>query len=58
MTDQTYAAAVSDAAFLRNAQDARENGYDRLCAVCGVGTAPDDMDIHERGCPEYEEFQP
>jgi len=44
---------VSDATFMENVREALENGYDRVCARCGVGTY-DDSDIHEMPCPEYE----
>lgn len=37
------------ASFLENALDARENGYDLVCAECGAGIT-DDSDLHERGC--------
>ena len=40
--------------FMANVREARENGYDRLCAHCGVGVY-DDSDMHDRGCPEYVE---
>ena len=46
---------IDDAAFMKNVRDALGNGYDRLCAHCGIGTAGDDMDIHDRLCPEYDE---
>lgn len=55
MTDKQY--LVSDETFMNNVREARENGYDRLCAECGVGVY-DDTDIHERGCSEYVEFKP
>jgi hypothetical protein len=35
--------------FLENALDARDNGYDFVCAECGAGIH-DDSDEHERGC--------
>lgn len=44
---------VGDDTFMKNVRDALENGYDRLCAHCGVGVY-DISDIHERGCPEYD----
>lgn len=44
---------VSDATFMENVREALGNGYDRLCAHCGVGTAGDGLDIHERACPEF-----
>lgn len=47
---------VADDTFMGNVRDALGNGYDRVCAHCGVGTAGDDMDIHERKCPEFREF--
>jgi hypothetical protein len=49
---------VDDARFMQNVREALINGYDRLCANCGVGTAGDDMDMHERGCPEFREWEP
>ena len=53
-----YEPVVDDATFMENVREALSNGYDRLCARCGVGTAGDDMDIHERRCPEYVVFVP
>lgn len=47
---------VSDATFMENVREALGNGYDRVCANCGVGTAADDTDIHERACPEFAEW--
>lgn len=44
---------VVNKTFMENVREALSNGYDRCCAHCGVGTSWDDMDIHERGCPEY-----
>jgi hypothetical protein len=44
---------LTDGTFMENVREARENGYDRLCATCGVGVY-DASDIHERTCPEYE----
>jgi len=44
---------VIDATFMENVREALTNGYDAVCAACGVGLAGDDMDIHERACPEY-----
>jgi hypothetical protein len=46
---------VADATFMENVREALGNGYERVCAHCGVGTAGDDMDIHERACPEFDE---
>lgn len=46
---------VDDATFMKNAREALSNGYERLCAYCGIGTARDGMDIHERRCPEFDE---
>lgn len=54
-SDLWTAPAVDDATFMANAREALGNGYDRLCAHCGVGTATDDLDIHERACPEFDE---
>lgn len=45
---------VDDRTFMENVREALGNGYDRLCAHCGVGTAGDDMD--ERSCPEFAEW--
>jgi hypothetical protein len=45
--------SVEDKDFMENVREALGNGYDRCCAHCGVGTAGDDMDIHERACPEW-----
>lgn len=47
---------VDDATFMENVKEALENGHDRCCANCGVGTAGDDMDIHEKTCPEWAEW--
>ena len=47
--------AVDDRTFMENVREALENGYDRVCALCGIGTAADGMDIHERRCPEFDE---
>jgi len=47
---------VSDETFMRNVREALGNGYDRLCAHCGVGTAFFNLDIHERACPEFDEW--
>ena len=49
---------VDDATFMENVREALINGYDRCCSRCGVGTAFDDIDIHERACPEFVEFMP
>lgn len=54
MTNDT-APVVSDDKFMANVREAHFNGYDRVCAHCGVGTAADNMDIHERACPESDE---
>jgi hypothetical protein len=40
--------------FLLNLKEARENGYELVCAECGVGIN-DDSDWHDSGCPEYPE---
>lgn len=48
---------VDDETFMATVREARENGYDRVCAICGVGVY-DDSDMHARGCPEYEEERP
>lgn len=47
------APVVTDVEFMENVVEALSNGYDRVCAHCGIGTAGDDMDMHERGCPEW-----
>lgn len=52
----TTAPVVDDETFMENVREAHVNGYDRVCAHCGVGTAGDDMDIHERRCPEFTEW--
>lgn len=52
----TETPVVADAAFMENVREALGNGYERVCARCGVGTAGDDMDIHERACPEFKEW--
>lgn len=58
LTDEpTPEPVVSDARFMENVREALMNGYDRLCARCGIGTAGDDMDIHERACPEFTEWR-
>ncbi len=44
---------IDDARSMENVREALGNGYDRLCARCGIGTAGDDMDIHEPACPEF-----
>lgn len=49
---------VDDDDFMDNVRDALENGYDRCCAHCGVGTAGDETEIHERECPEFREWNP
>jgi hypothetical protein len=46
--------AVDDDRFMENVREARDNGYDRVCAACGVGVY-DESDIHERSCPEFVE---
>lgn len=43
-------AEPDDERFMENVVEARENGYDRVCAGCGCGMV-DDSDIHERDCP-------
>lgn len=52
LTDQPV---VDDHRFMENVREALTNGYDRVCAHCGVGTAYDGLDIHERRCPEFDE---
>lgn len=46
---------VDDETFMENVREALGNGHDRVCAHCGVGTAGDGLDIHERFCPEWDE---
>ena len=46
---------VDDERFMDNVREALTNGYDHVCAQCGIGVAHDDMDMHERGCSEYTE---
>lgn len=58
MVAESEVPVVDDQTFMGNVREALENGHDRCCARCGVGTAFDDMDIHERGCPEFVEFMP
>lgn len=41
-----------DNQFQRNVKDARDNGYDFLCAVCGAGIT-DDSDMHDLWCPHH-----
>lgn len=48
MSDDTH---FTEKIFLRNVKEARECGYDLLCAVCGVGIY-DDSDEHEAWCPQ------
>lgn len=39
---------------LRNITDARSNGYDLVCAQCGMGMTDDEFeseDAHDIGCP-------
>jgi hypothetical protein len=52
----------SDEQFMRNVREARENGFDMVCAECGtsIDTSEgfDSPDSHEMFCernPEYEE---
>lgn len=49
--------AVSDATFMENVREGLVNGFDLVCAFCGVGVY-DDSDMHERPCPQYVEFKP
>jgi hypothetical protein len=55
MTDKATVEVLVDEAFMKNVREARENGYDRLCAECGCGIY-DVSDFHDRACSEYEEF--
>lgn len=55
--DTEDAPVVSDETFMANVREALGNGYDRLCARCGVGVY-DESDMHERACPEYAEWSP
>lgn len=55
MTDEEEP-VVMDSTFMENVREALSNGYDRVCARCGVGTAGDDLDIHERTCPEFADW--
>jgi hypothetical protein len=47
--------------FLKNAENARECGYDLCCSYCGEGLASDDFDdpdSHDSWCPtQTEEFR-
>jgi hypothetical protein len=45
---------VPDDRYMANVREALGNGYDLVCALCGVGVY-DVTDIHERSCPEYRE---
>lgn len=56
MPDVPAAPVVDEATFIANVHEALSNGHDRVCAHCGVGTSPDDLDIHERRCPEFAEW--
>jgi hypothetical protein len=56
MTTETETPVVDDGTFMENVREALSNGCDRLCAHCGIGTAGDDLDIHERVCPEFSEW--
>jgi hypothetical protein len=45
---------ISDERLLRNVRDARDNGYDLVCAECGVGMTDDEFEeegSHDVGCP-------
>lgn len=42
------------ARFARNVLDARDNGFDLVCAQCGCGMNDDDFEdaeMHEKDCP-------
>lgn len=56
MSDFPEQPVVDDAKFMANVREGLGNGCGICCAFCGVGLAGDDMDIHERGCPEFVEF--
>jgi hypothetical protein len=45
----------TDEEFMAEVRDARENGYDVLCAECGTGMAGDGMEMHVRGCSQFVE---
>lgn len=45
---------AANARFFRNIEDARDNGYDLVCAQCGMGMTDDDFEnvgAHDTGCP-------
>lgn len=52
VSDETQ--AMLDRSFMDNVREARENGFDVVCVICGVGVS-DGLDIHERGCPLFVE---
>lgn len=43
---------IPDDEFMKNVVEARDNGFDFLCAYCGVGLY-DESDIHDRYCSLY-----
>ncbi len=44
----------TDDGYLANVKEARVNGYDVVCVLCGIGLAQDGCDLHESGCPHTE----
>ena len=45
---------MDETRFMVNVREARENGYDLVCAECGVGMNDEDFDdaeAHEARCP-------
>jgi hypothetical protein len=52
-------AAWSDGEFLENVREARDNGMDSVCSICGGGIMADGEELHDTGCPldpEHGEF--
>ena len=47
--------AFRDKKLVKNARDARENGYDIVCAQCGSAYELDTLTMHETWCPDYDE---
>jgi hypothetical protein len=45
----------TDARFMRNVREARESGYDLICAECGCGIY-DDADDHDPYCSQNPEL--
>lgn len=45
---------VDEERFIHNVADARDNGFELVCAQCGIGMTDDefeDADAHDTGCP-------